>query len=139
QLAERCWRAYLDLTPPDDAGRLGAQNNLGTALGDQAGLATDDAERRRLLGAAETAYRAAIGASVEGTADWAIMQYNLAVFYWTRAEGAEDETAACADLGEALGCADRARGAFSPGTADHADAVALRLRIEEAQRKRGCP
>ncbi|MEO1721451.1 MAG: helix-turn-helix transcriptional regulator [Pseudomonadota bacterium] len=85
---------------PDDWG--GAQNNLGTVLGDQ-GARTGGEAGAALLGEAVAAYRAALRVRTEDTypVDWAMTQNNLGIAL--RNQGARTgEEAGSALLGEAV-------------------------------------
>jgi hypothetical protein len=92
QHAEACYRAaqrvYTRQAAP--ANWATAQNNLGTALGDQARLA-EGAEQVRLLGEAVGAFRAALEVSTRQAAPaaWAATQNNLGETLRRQAELAE--------------------------------------------------
>jgi hypothetical protein len=141
--AEQCFRAVLALLPPDDPDRPSAQNNLGNALSGQAGQATSDEERRRLLADAVAAYTAALDAATPGTADWADAQYNLALALVGRANLAVSEgtpAQACPDLREALHAMRSAAEVYREARPmDERDAIKQRQRIEARLAELGCP
>jgi hypothetical protein len=115
------------------------QNNLGTALRDQAGLA-EGAARAALLGQAVEAYRAALTVYTRTSAApaWAMTQFNLALLGIDLANDAPTDADAAAHLRDALAAAQGAREVYV-GSAPFNAAQATRLCqiIEEKLRERG--